>query len=509
MTPHETRIRRAVPLTAGGVSLLAYVLTVLPGMAFGDWGEMQTVPHVVGVAHPTGYPTYVVLAWLAQLVPLGSVALRANLLSAVLVALTVATTSAILLRLGVRPVLAIAGSLALGAVGTIWASATIAEVNALHLLFVALLIHRALVWEERRSPVDLVLGGLLIGLSLGNHLLTAFVAPFIVVFVVWVGRRDIAKRPWIILPAAGAVLLGLATYLYIPIAAALDPPLAYNHPVTSEALWWLVSGRQFRDQFEFLTPAGPSELVSSLPALWAVLVERATVVLPALGAVGLFLVVLRRLAFGLMAIGILVTGLYIWANYLRLEHYLLVPWLLLAIGATYAVEMLARALARTTAERWRPVESALVAGLAIGAVVGLGATNWRTSDRSAERGGEEYVTAMFEALPPNAAILAPWDASTPLWHAQFVLGGRPDVLIVDDTNIVYEGWGTREQRIASLICERPVYILRLADAELDATRAEYEVEPFIEVPVGYGGPTATATRPVMRVTPRDAAECGA
>ena len=51
---------------------------------------------------------------------------------------------------------------------------------------------------------------------------------------------------------------------------------------------------------------------------------------------------------------------------------------------------------------------------------------------------------MFAALPPDAAILSYWDASTPLWHATLVEGRRPDVLVVDDTNIVYEGWGTRE-----------------------------------------------------------------
>ena len=39
------------------VALAVYVRTLLPGLAFGDWGEMQTVPHVLGVAHPTGYPT--------------------------------------------------------------------------------------------------------------------------------------------------------------------------------------------------------------------------------------------------------------------------------------------------------------------------------------------------------------------------------------------------------------------------------------------------------------------
>jgi hypothetical protein len=89
-----------------------------------------------------------------------------------------------------------------------------------------------------------------------------------------------------------------------------------------------------------------------------------------------------------------------------------------------------------------------------------------------------------------------------------VLGRRPDVLIVDDTNIVYEGWVTRERRIAALICERPVFILRLKDVDLQATRAAYRVKPFITVSVAEGGPSATVTRDVYRVEPLDAALCG-
>jgi len=477
---------------------------------------MQTVPHVLGVAHPTGYPTYIILGWLAQLLPVASVAYRANLLSAFAMAMTLAVASLIMSRLGVRPVLAIAGALALGAVGTVWAAATVAEVNALHLLFVGLLLHRALVWEARRSPRDLLIGGLLIGLGLGNHLLTAFVAPFVVVFVVWVGRREIAARPWILLLAAAGGLLGLAVYLYIPIAAMQDPPLAYNHPVTLEKVAWLVDGTQFRDQFDFLTGAGPAELAGSLSSLWASLVSRGTVVLPALGVVGLVLLVWRRRAFGLCLVGIGVTGLYLWANYLRLEHYLLTPWLILGIAAAYAVESFARAIAGAPGiagirdTRWTGVGGVLVGALAVLAcafAIGLAATNWQASDRSGEHGGDTYVDAMFGALPPDAAILTPWDASAPLWHAQFVLGQRPDVLVVDDTNVVYEGWGTRERRIASLICDRPVFILRLKDSDLEPTRAGYRLEPFVDVRVGEGGPTATATRTVMRVTPLDPGAC--
>src|SRR6059036_3522143 len=134
-------VKIASAATVGIVALAVYVRTLMPGMAFGDWGEMQTVPHILGIAHPTGYPTYILLAWLAQLAPVGSIAFRANLLSALFVSGALVVTVLILLRLGIRPVIAVACALVLGAVGTVWSVATVSEVNPLHLLFVAVLIH--------------------------------------------------------------------------------------------------------------------------------------------------------------------------------------------------------------------------------------------------------------------------------------------------------------------------------------------------------------------------------
>jgi hypothetical protein len=474
---------------------------------------MQTVPHLLGVAHPTGYPTYVLLGWLAQLVPLGSIAFRANLLSAVLVSGALATVAAILLRLGVGPLIAAAAALALGAVPTVWAAATVAEVNPLHLLFVALLLHRSLVWEADRRTRDLVIGALLLGLALGNHLLIVFVAPFIGVFVLWVGRREIASRPGILALAVAAGLLGLSVYLYIPLAANGPSPLKYNHPVTLDGVLWLVGGTQFRAQFGFLSSAGLSEFVDSLDDLWRLVVERATLVIPILGAVGLLVLGRRRPAIGLMCLGILLANVYFWSTYLHLEHYLLVPWLLLAIGAGVALEDVARALAI-----WQPIADAapslrgldvgrLVGAAALVFAVGLAAANWAAADRSSDRGGDDYVDAVLEALPPDAAILSEWDASTPLWHAQYVLGERPDVLVVDDTNIVYDGWGTRERRIASLICDRPVFIVRLKEADLMVTRAAYRLEPFLTVMIGEGEATASVSRGVFQVRPLDDAAC--
>jgi hypothetical protein len=502
---------RFAPLIVSAISFAVYLKTLMPGIAFGDWGEMQTIPHVLGVAHPSGYPTYVVLAWLAQLVPIGTVAFRANLLSAVLVALSLGVFTVIAGRLGARPVIAAASALAFGAIGTVWAAATVAEVNPLHLLLVALILNQALVWQERRRLADFAIGGLLIGLAAGNHLMTVMVVPFIGLFALWTGRRELLARPVVLLAAAGACLVGLCVYLYIPLAASTDTPLQYNDPTTAERLLYLLSGSQYGGKFDFLRSSGPATFLGYLPALGDIAVARSSAVIPMLGAAGLAVLVRRRTAFGLTLVAILGLGIYVWANYQRLEHYLLVPWLVVALGAAVAVEALATQVERLAAAR-RPswgassVPGAFVGGLAIVGVVVLAASIWPSADRSSDRSGERFSAAVFGALPKDAVILSEFDATTPLWHGQHVRGERPDVLIVDDTNVMFEGWASREARIASVICDRPVFIIRMHDHELAPTRAAFELSPFLSVRVGVAVPsadvpTATTQQQVYLVEP--------
>ena len=95
---------------------------------------------------------------------------------------------------------------------------------------------------------------------------------------------------------------------------------------------------------------------------------------------GLAVLVWRRPAFGLMSIAILVLGLYVWANYLELEHYLLVPWLILGIAAAVALDAIADGLAAglsMVGRRVGPKVGLVVSGVAIVLAVLLGAMNWR------------------------------------------------------------------------------------------------------------------------------------
>ena len=90
--PIRTRLLPA--LVVGLVALAAAWVALLPGLAFWDTGELQAVAPLMGTAHPTGFPTYVLLGWLASVLlqPFGEPAFRMNLFSAICLAVAAGVT---------------------------------------------------------------------------------------------------------------------------------------------------------------------------------------------------------------------------------------------------------------------------------------------------------------------------------------------------------------------------------------------------------------------------------
>src|SRR5262249_33398270 len=83
---------RAAFIGAGVVAAIAFVVyavTVQPSVPPGDSGERISAASVLGVAHPPGYPLYMLIGHLVTLLPGGSPALRMNLLSGVFDAVAV------------------------------------------------------------------------------------------------------------------------------------------------------------------------------------------------------------------------------------------------------------------------------------------------------------------------------------------------------------------------------------------------------------------------------------
>src|SRR5882724_4199095 len=93
--PAELRCTGAVFVA----TLLLYSWTLAPTVTLTDSGELIVVAHGLGVAHPPGFPLWIILAHLASLVPLGNVAVRINFLSALFAALASAMLTLVVVEL--------------------------------------------------------------------------------------------------------------------------------------------------------------------------------------------------------------------------------------------------------------------------------------------------------------------------------------------------------------------------------------------------------------------------
>ncbi len=238
-TPLSKQVHNLHWLVGVGLTIAAfglYFTTLAPTVLEADAGEFQFVPWLPGIAHPTGYPFYILLGWVwTHILAVGEVAWRMNLLSAILAAIAVGMTYAVARRLldivlshtpvSARILTAAISAATFAVTPTFWSQAIIAEVYALHTLFVVTILW--LVVQHKR-PWSGILLAFVFGLGLTHHSTTILLLPGLVLYF-WVTRKD---TEWKIagfgtlksLTIYSLVFFApLVLYLYIPVVASSTP----------------------------------------------------------------------------------------------------------------------------------------------------------------------------------------------------------------------------------------------------------------------------------------------
>jgi len=106
-------------------------------------------------------------------------------------------------------------------------------------------------------------------------------------------------------------------------------------------------------------------------------------------------------------------------------------------------------------------------------------------DRSGDHAGEQFAHAVLADLPPRAAVFTVWVDATPLWYTRYVEGQRPDVRVVDDSEVVLDHQGDLARAIEAVRQERPVFVLH-PDSDAAWVRAHYKtVTHATYPPFGY------------------------
>ncbi len=223
---------------------LFYLFTLYPSVAAEDAGEFSTAVATLGIAHPPGYPVYILLGKVfTLLIPFGSLAWKVNLFSAFCGAVS-AVLFYLCLKLFTRDdFLSFCGAILFAAGSIFWSQSIRAEVYTLNSVFLLLLLFLLFLWHEKRHDFSvqeskrfLLFIVFLFGFSLGNHYLMLLGAvPFLLFVLLSAPHLFKDWKFW----CKGLLFFGCGwlVYLYLPIRASMNPPLNWGNASTWENFW--------------------------------------------------------------------------------------------------------------------------------------------------------------------------------------------------------------------------------------------------------------------------------
>jgi hypothetical protein len=452
------------------LSLAVYNATLTPSLSYKspDGNELATVPYILGLAHSTGYPLYTWLGKLFTFLPVGDVAHRMNLMSAVLGAAGVATLY-LILRLLLGRVWR--GQLAAGFTALLfafsrsfWSQTGIAEVYASNLFMVALTLLLLLLWarvEERdragrpagesswrrslpsgRSLALLFLAALALGLSLGTHMSSLGFAPAIALFVLLISwPTALSPVAW----AAGGLGFGLGAlqFLWLPYKASIlnDRLMLGNAPTTWRAFYNYTLGAFPQFKFAFGWAQVPDRIVIYL----GLLVQQFGLPGTLLGLLGMWVALWRRPKRFFLIMGCYLVHVIFFTQYavFDLDVFFIPAHFLFALFVAFGLWAVLEGLAQSY--RWLASQVSLGGGLervVRAALIGVAAlflllgvvrqlrANWEHNDYSADTAINDFYENVFALLPPDSALLGRGGVfGYDMFYYRLVYDLRPDVLI--------------------------------------------------------------------------------
>jgi hypothetical protein len=450
--------------------LLIYLAGLIPTVLDQDSGELVSACHVLGIAHPTGYPLWVMLGRLFDFLPVGHTsAYRVAILSAVCAASAAGVLTLLALRLTRQVIPALFAGLAFGLWFPTWSQAVRAEVYGLTALLFAFVLIGALRWSRDRAWPSVYCLSLACGLVAMHHR-TAFLAalpPLVTAVALTRPRRVISYL------AAGLLFLApFACYLYLPLRAAAHPPVNWSNPSTLDRFLAHVLGKQYT-HFAFSHTLGQmwDQLTKLLPELLSSNIALAVV----LAVIGLPLIAWgwwswyrreRAMACSLAAgAALLVFWVLQWGETTDLKVFLLPLGAVLAIcaalglapprwassdqGGVLVIERQRGHIREVTLvdlgpsrrdpggkpeRRIHPIAAAVLAALLCFLLVWA---NWSRSDLSNQWGYRDQWAAALMQLEPNAIFVSDFDVpSFATMYLQNVEGLRKDVTVIRTVGVM-------------------------------------------------------------------------
>jgi tetratricopeptide (TPR) repeat protein len=249
-----------------------YIICSTPLCGWRDGPEFAVTATYLDVAHPSGFPTYSLMAKVATWLPLGSIGFRVTIFTAFAGGMSLFILALLLKRLHKLeterpPALAwlFAPILILALDKAVFVSSTELEVYSLHTFFIVILFYCATRWHEGSGIKWLYVGGFLYGLSAGNHGSMCLYLP-VLLLLTFYGEpkeendgsklRHLKRISFLIL----FFIIGLSVYLYLIIRSNTNHlPVDFGRPSTWHRFWLHISDAKDSD-YHFKGLANQEEL---------------------------------------------------------------------------------------------------------------------------------------------------------------------------------------------------------------------------------------------------------
>lgn len=454
-----------IALALFGVSLALYARTMAPGLLDGDEGEFQTNIARLGVSH-TGYPIFFLLGKLwTMLVPIGTMATRANLFAAFWGALAIVALFVFIRFLVGNRWVALFCALLFAVSRVEWSQAIIPRPYTLNSLFVVLVAF--FFFLRRIGKVDLTVPIFLVGLSLTNHRTMIWFAPAVAFLILWKERAAIF-RPRRLITLVVAFALPLLLYSYVFWRGDSDVGVEFHLKDFNDMILAGNASRWMR--------YGPLDwIVHRVTDLYIpLLIEQFTGLGFSAGLIGMVALALDRVPRGwqrdlpareaLLFIALANIGnsaFCVFFDTIDVEKFFLPSYItflfLIGVGSAVVWDWIAARSARWLA----PI---VIGGGFAGAAIFLFVSNFDKNDFSNRT---ETITTwnenLSQPLEQNALIVGPWETLTPLEYAQYVENRRTDLerwkVIVKQEQLQFTLYGSRQHDIERAVhAGRPVYL---------------------------------------------------
>jgi len=439
---------------------IIYLFTLAPSVMEIDAGELAADQFTLGIAHPTGYPLFVMIGHLLLKIPLPfSTIYKTNLFAALWCALgiwiLIKSIALVINKLNfsnepkIKPrqsknakqVIAaskeyskehfilstICAGLILAFSKTFWDQSTSVEVYSLQIFLIGLIIYVTLktYFSSSNRITNWCLFGLVLALGFSNHMTTLLILPFPAILFFQKEKFTLPALKKILLSLAAFIPTLLIIYSYLPIRSSQNPMMNWGNPVNLENFLRHVSGKQYHVWLFSSIDAAKSHLADYLAGFPG---ESGYIGLVA-GIIGIFFSFkMNRKIFGALSITFIFAVLYpINYDIADLASYFITSYIIFSFFVAFGFIKIISILINKFKKEFPAFAVVIIISL-LPLIL-----NYADSNQSDIHIYEDYTRAILNKSDKNSILFSyQWDYFTAAtYYFQNVENYRKDVIVID------------------------------------------------------------------------------